>query len=181
MNARFDLSKYETVQQRLDKFHSKFPNGRIETVLVEAGESHFIIQALGYKDLNDDHPFATGYAQEIVGSTPVNKTSAIENCETSAIGRMLRNGGIGAEASREEMEKVQRLTEDLPKLAKAAADTASALTDVNALRDLFKSTAPEVRSAEWSWEDDGGFKIVGTIGQYIEALAKQLNKKEQND
>ena len=59
----------------------------------------------------DHHPTTTGYAEEIRGSSMVNKTSALENCETSAIGRALANyqyQGSRKRASLEEMVKVYR-------------------------------------------------------------------------
>ena len=64
-----------------------------------------------YFNREDDRPVATGYAEEVRGASPVNKTSHAENAETSAIGRGLANCGYatkGSRPSREEMEKVQR-------------------------------------------------------------------------
>jgi hypothetical protein len=58
---------------------------------------------------------STGWAEEIVGNSPVNKTSALENCETSAVGRALANFGFqgknpsATRPSRNEMEKVERV------------------------------------------------------------------------
>jgi hypothetical protein len=60
-------------------------------------------------------PFATGYAEEKITDRGVNATSALENCETSAIGRALANAGYAAKGkrpSREEMVKVARVTND---------------------------------------------------------------------
>jgi len=55
-------------------------------------------------------PTSTGYAFEVDGGYGANKTSALENCETSAIGRALANMGLhgNKRASREEMSKVER-------------------------------------------------------------------------
>lgn len=106
----FDLSQYEPVEERLARFWADHPQGRVYTELVNgshAGESVVIIASV-YKDKADLYPDATGHAQETPGSNPVNKTSWIENCETSAIGRALANMGYapkGARPSREEMSK----------------------------------------------------------------------------
>lgn len=112
MAARWNLEDYQTVEDRLRSFYEKYPDGRIITELVHRSDTQFIFKAYIYRDHNPDTmPWATGYAEEIVGSTPVNKTSAAENCETSAVGRALANANFapkGARPSREEMEKVQR-------------------------------------------------------------------------
>jgi hypothetical protein len=75
--------------------------------VVEA--TRYIVKAYLYKDANDSVAWATGYAEETVTSRGVNQTSALENCETSAIGRALANAGYapkGKRPSREEMNKV---------------------------------------------------------------------------
>lgn len=116
--AHFNLEEYETVQERLTIFWKQFPNGRISTSIVEiqrieGGQpAQYIVMAELFRDTNDAKPFATGFAEELVGTSLVNKTSALENGETSAIGRALRNGNIGSGASREEMQKVERAEEN---------------------------------------------------------------------
>lgn len=109
--ANFNLQDYETVESRLEKFWADHPNGRIETELVDASDTTYLFKALLWRDAADERPAATGHAQETVGSSPVNRTSAAENCETSAIGRALANLGYatkGKRPSREEMAKAQR-------------------------------------------------------------------------
>ena len=109
---RFNLDDYETVEERIFKFWAQYPEGRIDTHMVMQDGVQFIFTASLYRNGDEATlPFATGYAQEIVGQGMVNKTSALENCETSAIGRALANAGFatkGKRASREEMDKVQR-------------------------------------------------------------------------
>jgi hypothetical protein len=70
------------------------PNsGRVNTELIAYSDTQYIFKAEIYKDAADEKPLATGFAEERVGSTFVNKTSALENAETSAIGRRsLANG-----------------------------------------------------------------------------------------
>lgn len=110
----FDLSQYETVHERTERFWKTYPNGRIKTELVSYSDTHFIVRAEIYKDLNDPVPFATGFAEERVGSTFINKTNALENCETSAIGRSFSAGGLvpassgKQKPSAEEMNKNNR-------------------------------------------------------------------------
>ena len=110
----FDLSSYETVHERTERFWKLYPNGRIKTELVSYSDTQFIVRAEMYKDINDPVPFATGFAEERVGSSFINKTSALENCETSAIGRCASNGGLvpasggKQKPSIEEMDKAKR-------------------------------------------------------------------------
>jgi len=108
--AHFDLSLYETVAQRLERWWVKYETGRIITTIHHYDGSTIIMRAEGYN--NDDRLIATGYAEEVFGNSPVNKTSFLENCETSAIGRMISNspiGHTGERASSTEMEKVNRI------------------------------------------------------------------------
>jgi hypothetical protein len=106
----FNLEDYETVGERLTKFWKDNPDGRISTTLVESTLQRFIVQASIFRTEVDVHPWTTGYAEETVSTRGVNSTSALENCETSAIGRALANAGYvtkGKRPSREEMAKVK--------------------------------------------------------------------------
>jgi hypothetical protein len=106
----FNLEDYETVEERLVKFWKEHPDGRIETTLVESTLQRFIVKASVYRTEVDAQAWTTGYAEETVSTRGVNSTSALENCETSAIGRALANAGYvtkGKRPSREEMSKVK--------------------------------------------------------------------------
>jgi hypothetical protein len=116
----FDLSSYEPVAERLDRWLNAKIAGyeastndypRVLTRMVsEPGADICVIRAelwLG------EQLIATGYAEEVRGAGNVNRTSHVENCETSAIGRALANCGMAGSdmskrPSREEMSKVQR-------------------------------------------------------------------------
>ena len=107
----FNLEDYETVEERLAKFWKEHPDGRIYTTLVEHTLQRFIVQAAIYRTEVDAQPWTTGYAEETVSTRGVNSTSALENCETSAIGRALANANYatkGKRPSREEMAKVNQ-------------------------------------------------------------------------
>jgi hypothetical protein len=106
----FNLEDYETVEERLIKFWKDHPDGRISTTIIEHTLQRFIVSASIYRTEVDAQPWTTGFAEETVSTRGVNSTSALENCETSAIGRALANAGYvtkGKRPSREEMSKVK--------------------------------------------------------------------------
>jgi hypothetical protein len=107
----FNLDNYETVEDRLVKFWADHTDGRIITSIHYYDDTRILVRAEVYFDREDVRPVATGYAEELRGASPVNRTSHAENAETSAIGRALANCGYaakGARPSREEMQKVER-------------------------------------------------------------------------
>jgi hypothetical protein len=111
----FDLSNYETVEQRLVRFWAAYPNGRVYTCMMNYTGDACVFYCELYADKEDKVPVATGYAEEIKSDRGVNATSFVENCETSAIGRAIANCPLQAPASgprpsRNEMQKVERLT-----------------------------------------------------------------------
>jgi hypothetical protein len=113
----FNLDDYQTVAERLDEALKEHGDMRVITSLehterLDGRPVQYVMKAelwLGTTLVS------TGWAEEIVGNSPVNKTSALENCETSAVGRALANFGFqgknpsATRPSRNEMEKVERV------------------------------------------------------------------------
>ncbi len=101
-----ELKKYITVNERISKFYEHFPNGRIITELVSWNDGIIIMKAFAFRD-ETNVICATGHAYEKEGTTDINRTSALENCETSVVGRCLAILGLEVKrsvASREEVE-----------------------------------------------------------------------------
>ncbi len=137
--AHFDLSQYQTVQERIDLFWERFPQGRFNLDIITVSEQQVIIKAEVWTDWAEDKPRAVDYAEERFGSSPVNKTSFIENCASSALGRAISQLGgnlspKGKRPSASEMEKVNRLNNR--DWLKEAEDLAWK-EDIDGLRRLF--------------------------------------------
>lgn len=96
---------YAEVNQRVKAFRSVYPMGSIETEIVSINNGVVTMKAT-VKD-EDGVVLATGLAQEKEGSSFINKTSFIENCETSAVGRALGFCGFGIETSICSAEELQ--------------------------------------------------------------------------
>ena len=121
----FNLADYEPVEVRLEKFIKDYPSFRIATELEVVEATRYIVKAYLFKNTEDSVAWATGYAEETVTNRGVNQTSALENCETSAIGRALANAGYapkGKRPSREEMTKVVAKKEPKPLVQEVKAD-----------------------------------------------------------
>lgn len=119
----FNLDDYETVEERLVKFWKDHPDGQIHTKVIDQSPGRFIVEAALYRTEADIRPWTTGLAEETVQGRGVNSLSALENCETSAIGRALANAGYstkGKRASREEMVKVNKAYEVKANMAATA-------------------------------------------------------------
>jgi len=107
----FNLEDYEPVAARHSRWLAQHPNGRTITHMVSTpGADICVIRAELWLE---DVCIATGYAEEVRGAGNVNRTSHVENCETSAVGRALANAGmagtdVNKRPSREEMSKVER-------------------------------------------------------------------------
>lgn len=96
--------EYAEVNQRIKAFRSICPNGCIETCLVSNANGVCVFSAV-VKDENGK-VLGTGHAYEKENSSFINKTSYIENCETSAVGRALGMCGIGIDVSLASYEEV---------------------------------------------------------------------------
>lgn len=88
---------YTEVNQRIKAFRMVYPEGKIMTSLISCNDGVCVFKASVYGD--DNTPLGTGHAYEKESSSFINKTSYIENCETSAVGRALGMAGFGIDTS----------------------------------------------------------------------------------
>jgi hypothetical protein len=122
--------KYVMVSDRVVYFNDTYRSGSISTELVSYDSGNIVVRATVVPDVSIPERFFTGFAQESEGSSFINKTSALENAETSAVGRALGMMGIGVLdgiASVDEINKAknakpkkERLTTERLKDAKRA-------------------------------------------------------------
>tara|TARA_R110000824_G_scaffold67836_3_gene175597 strand:+ start:5941 stop:6441 length:501 start_codon:yes stop_codon:yes gene_type:complete len=96
--------EYVEVNERLKHFRSTLKGWCLTSDIVELDEKRCVIKATVWDDNGNIR--ATGHAYETEGSSFINKTSFIENCETSAWGRALANLGIGLDTSVASFEEV---------------------------------------------------------------------------
>lgn len=89
--------QYVMVKDRVSAFRREFPSWKIMTDIVHIDDDAVVFKAAIMDD--DGHIIATGHAREEEGSNNINRTSHVENCETSAIGRALACLGIGIDDS----------------------------------------------------------------------------------
>lgn len=154
---------YVEVNQRILAFRELFENGSIETEIVEMADGIITIKAI-VKD--SGVIVATGLAQEKEGSTFINKTSYVENCETSAVGRALGMLGIGATTSIASAEEVKN----------AIANQNKEVEDIREkLIDTIKISALTKAVEEYKISDD---KVVAVLKEYGYYATNQILVKD---
>ena len=138
--AHFNLSEYQTVQERVDLFWSRYDKGRFNLELISMTPDQVVFKAEVYLHKDDLYPATVDYAEERLGSSPVNKTSFVENCATSALGRAISMLGgefspKGKRPSQQEMSKVARLSNsETARNWNLALDN---INDIEGLRSLY--------------------------------------------
>jgi hypothetical protein len=159
--AQFNLNDYETVEERLRRFWAD-PNhedARLVTINHTTSQDRsvgtWVVEARLYLNQEDQArnlPKTTGWAFEVDGVGMANKTSALENAETSSLGRCLANYTFSGNkrVTREEMEKVAR--GQSPKLPSRdwlleAGELATA-KDIDKLRLLYSEAKTAKASSE---------------------------------
>ena len=120
---KFNLNDYEPVEDRIKRFYADHEDGRITAELLSDPNNIGTVVVKAHLFLGAVE-VASGLAYEKAGEGYVNKTSHLENCETSAIGRALANFNYAGNKrpSREEMTKVQQDNGELIEALNEIAD-----------------------------------------------------------
>lgn len=164
--------EYHTVSKRVSQFREAHPKYQIVTELVRADDDMVVMKAF----INDEEGkvIATGYAEEVRGSSNINKTSALENCETSAIGRALAFFGLaGTEiASADEVvnainqQKEKEIYDRFVKFSRAAFDNIETLQcmrqaiiegNLSAAKEAWMELSEDEMRAIWMAPSKGGY------------------------
>jgi hypothetical protein len=158
----FDLSNYEPVSERIQKFWKLYPNGRIITDIKLINETEVVIQASIFTDREDPRPAAVDWAHETRGSSHINRASFLENASTSGIGRGLATLGLSTSKNRPSREEMIKATRESRNYIEEASE-AAANNDLETLRTIY---ATAVKS-----------QVDNDVLEAIKALADSLKSK----
>ncbi len=166
--------EYVEVNERLKYFREKFPEYSLTSEIVKIEDGLCVIKAT----IRDENGVAkaTGIAYERETSSFINKTSFIENCETSAWGRALGNFGIGIDssiASAEEVENAQLIQDEKEESNKPPTEA-----QINYLRVLLKKMHKTKSEAD---EICAKCKTSKQASKWIEKAQKKTNGEEVDD
>lgn len=160
--------EYAEVNQRIKAFRMVYPEGSIITDLVQLENGICTIKAV---IKNGELVLGTGIAQEKESSSYINKTSYIENCETSAVGRALGMCGFGIDVSVCSAEELQNALNNQEKTAKKDEEKTS--------KTAAKEEAIQAEETQYATEEQ-----VDKLNKYFannkEARQKTLDKHKIN-
>ena len=163
---------YAEVPQRIKAFRSVCPNGAIVTELVSNENGMCIFKASVYDE--NQVLIGTGTAYEREDSTFINKTSYIENCETSAVGRALGMCGFGIDTSVASAEEVQNAMLNQGEQEKIKAEPKATQKQIDMIFALY--TANEMDKI-YEWAKVNSINDL-TIAQASSLISKRKDKKQ---
>jgi len=175
--------EYVTVSERVKHFHQEYPNGSIISSYEKLGNV-FIVKTTVTPEVKNPERKFIGLAYEIEGSTNVNKGSALENCETSAVGRamgFLNIGVIDSIASADEMASVTEPANNSNNQSNKSVGNPDRQASEQQL-DLVNKLVREIEqinpSADLTFIDKSNMKTTSdSIGKLIEIQKQGSSKK----
>ena len=164
---------YIEVNERIKEFHKKYPDGSITTDLIEMTD-RFITKTTVIPDATIPERKFTGIAYEKEDSTFINKTSALENCETSSVGRALGMLGIGIDTYLASYDEVANAVEQQKT---PAAPPKVNLKDQEVPNPAFEQALDDLDgmpmdddSSDWDGSEVVGFKSGKNVGKAYKEL-----------
>ena len=160
--------EYLTVAYRVNEFRKDHPDWTIETQLIFQDEEKVIMKAL---ILDGDRLLATGYAEEVRSASKINATSALENCETSALGRCLAAlgytgteyasadelvGALNQQSSQEHVEYMNLVRQEWASIHAVKQFLAEEVPNIDAAREAFKELPEDTQMKLWRAPTKGG-------------------------
>ena len=194
MPVKIHNKDYLTVAERVSTFRSDHPDYGIETDVIENTPEIVIVKATISRVLESkdgalgEVVVGTGYAEEIRGSSNINKTSALENCETSAIGRALASIGLhgGSYASANELvaakrkeqaiDETQAQTNGMPQNQGEWVAWCKNLTEQYQAAKSKRELADVDRKTDDAWLDE----LKNQYPQLFQRLVQRLTEKENS-
>lgn len=169
--------QYVTVNERVKAFHELYPNGRIETMLLSAPEANRIVfSTIVIPDMKNKERYFTGYASESIGDGFINKTSALENAETSAVGRALGFANIGIVDSIASVDEITKATNNTKNTSLNRPTEEQRRTVSQLMSELGITYSPD-NSSEWS---EFSIEAIGVPNPLNQEQANQLIEYMQN-
>ena len=170
------LRDYVEVNTRIMKFYEKYPEGRILTEILDWKDGVVVMKATVYRD-SSDVIAATGHAYEKEGSSFINKTSALENCETSCVGRALAMLGFEIKksiASKEEVANAMLNQNKEPSTGKLSAKQVGRLLAIGLKAGIKEPEIKKVIKSEF-----GKDKIEDLSKEQYDLICNRLEAKSK--
>jgi len=167
--------KYTTVAVRVEVFRKYFPDYSINTrVTVDDGKRVIVVAEVFAP--GSDRPISTGIAEEIRGSSNVNKTSAVENGETSAIGRALANLGLHGGEFASDFEIEVAALKDATMDMNEAIEQAREEQEQEAMEDLQQASDSFPEDVEAERKDKNKKMIEESFQKFVDRITKEFSK-----
>lgn len=163
------IGDYVEVNQRVKGFRELYPKGLIETEILQMNNGICVMKAKVYDE--DGTLLSIGHAYEKEDSSFINKTSYLENCETSAVGRALGFLGIGIDSSIASKEEVINAVANQEQKGIAKATT----SQLKFIQNLFENDVEELKDILKKL----GKKNIGELN--VEEASKIISDKKSNE
>ena len=156
-----NLDNYVEVNERIEKFYEKYPEGSLQSEILDSPEGIIVVKAFAYRNYDDTCP-GVGHASEPVpGKTPYTKDSELMNAETSAWGRALAALGFEVKRAIASQEEVRNRSEA-----------------ENVQSDPAAERGEKIRKASESLAGDHSDELVNNVNKSYAKLVDALGKDE---